>query len=86
MLIAALETEGIRAYDWDSGGGIHFVCVDLPLLDDRWVAVAVGSNGAPCEVGVLSDDECVQSQFGWTPCSTISDVVGMIRSARAAAA
>jgi hypothetical protein len=85
LLLDSLGGSGLKPYVWDSGGGIEFVCVDVDIEPGIWVAVAAGSNGHPCEVGILSDNPEVQRLFDWQHCSSLEEASLLIaRFAQAA--
>lgn len=82
-LIQALQSQGLDAYEYNSGGGTMHVCVDLvdgEASPDELLQITTGSADSPCDVGIMGYSASGQAQspdFIRTP--TLEDAVSAFK-------
>jgi len=79
LLIEALRTRGLDAYEYNSGGNTMHVCVDLingEMNTEELLQVATGSADSPCDVGLMGYSATGQAGLSdWMRTRTIDDAV-----------
>lgn len=64
-LISLLQAEGLKAYEYHSGGGLFHVCVDLlNETDPDWLAIATGETDGPA-IGLMGERDGHQVESGF---------------------